>query len=226
MVMRTRPVDRGTERGRRARVSIGADIRGARINRNLTLREVARAVGVSPSTGSRLERGVLEHVDVMLLARMCAVVGLDLSVKAYPGGEPIRDAAHLALLGDFRALLHPSVDWATEVPLPGAGDPRAWDGLTRGADWRYGVEAETAPRDGQATVRRVALKQRDGQVDGVLLVLRDTHQTRVFVREIEPVVGSTFPVSGLRALELLAVGVDPGGSAIIVLPRRAGPPVR
>lgn len=224
MGIRTRPVDRGTERGRRARVSIGAEIRAARVNRNLTLREVGQAVGVSAATGSRLERGVLEHVDIMLLARMCAVVGLELSVKAYPGGEPIRDAAHLGLLRDFRALLHPSVDWATEVPLPRVGDPRAWDGLTRDGDWRYGVEAETAPRDGQATLRRLALKLRDGQVDGVLLVLRDTRQTRAFLREIEGVIGSTFPVAGSRALELLGVGADPGGSAIIVLPRR--PPSR
>lgn len=204
-------------------MSIGAEIRGARVNRNLTLQEVGQAVDVSAATASRLERGVLEHIDVMLLARMCAVVGLELSVKAYPGGEPIRDAAHLALLRDFRALLHSSVDWATEVPLPGVGDPRAWDGLARGADWRYGVEAETAPRDGQATVRRVALKLRDGAVDGVLLVLRDSRQTRAFLSEIEPVVGSTFPVAGSRALELLGVGADPGGSAIVVLARRTPP---
>jgi transcriptional regulator with XRE-family HTH domain len=200
---------------------IGGEIRTARGDRGLTLREVCRAVGVSTSTGSRLERGVLEHVDVMLLARMCAVVGLELSLKAYPGGEPIRDAAHLGLLGDFRGLLHPSVDWAIEVPLPMTGDARAWDGFVRSGGWRYGVEAETAPRDGQATLRRLALKQRDGQVDGVLLVLRDTRQARAFLHEIEGVAGSTFPVAGARALELLGVGADPGGSAIIVLPRTA-----
>ena len=220
MATRSRPVDRGTERGRRLRLGIGAEVRIARQNRGLTLNEVCAAVGVSASTGSRLERDVLEHLDVMLLARTCAVVGLDLSVKAYPGGEPIRDAAHLALLRDFQASLHPSVGWATEVPLPGVGDQRAWDGLVRGRDWRYGVEAETAPSDGQATLRRLALKERDGHVDGVLLVVRDTRQSRAFMREIEGVAGSAFPVSDPRALELLGVGADPGGGAIIVLPRR------
>lgn len=218
-------MDRGTERGRRARASIGDEIRSARRNRNLTLREICQAVGVSVATGSRLERGILDHVDIMLLARMCAVVGLDLSVKAYPGGEPIRDAPQLGLLGDFRALLHASVNWSTEVPLPQPGDFRAWDGLARGTGWQYGVEAETAPRDGQATLRRIALKQRDGQVDGVLLVLRDTRQVRSFLGEIEGVIGSTFPVPGSRALELLGVGADPGGSSIIVLPRRPVPRV-
>jgi transcriptional regulator with XRE-family HTH domain len=160
------------------RSSIGGEIRAARVNRNLTLTEVGRAIGISAPTGSRIERGVSDHVDIMVLARMCAVVGLELSVKAFPGGDPIRDAAHLELLSDFRAVLHPSIAWATEVPLPGAGDSRAWDALMRATDWRYGVEAETAPRDGQATMRRIALKQRDGEVDGVVLLLRDTAQTR------------------------------------------------
>jgi hypothetical protein len=117
------------------------------------------------------------------------------------------------------------VDWASEVPLPIIGDQRAWDGFARCADWRYGVEAETAPHDGQATLRRLALKQRDGQVDGVLLVLRETRQARAFLREIEVVVGSAFPVAGARALELPGVGADPGGNAIIVLPRRSGSPL-
>jgi transcriptional regulator with XRE-family HTH domain len=200
---------------------VGAEVRSARLDRGLTLRQVGAAVGVSGSTQSRLERGVLERVDLMLLARTCSVVGLDLSVKTYPGGSPIRDAAQLGLVGDFRHLIHASVDWAAEVPLPGFGDQRAWDGLVSGSGWRYGVEAETAPNDGQATLRRLALKQRDGHVDGVLLIVRDTRQTRAFLREIAAVAGSTFPVPGARALELLRVGADPGGSAIIVLPRGA-----
>jgi len=68
----------------------------------------------------------------MLLARICAVVGLDLTMKTYPGGEPIRDGADLHLLRDFRRLLHESIDWAAEVPLFGSGDQRAWDGFLRG----------------------------------------------------------------------------------------------
>lgn len=219
MGTRQRPFDRGTERGRRLRLSAGNEVRIARQDRGLTLAEVGAAVGASASTLSRLERGVLEHVDVMLLARACAVVGLDLSMRTYPGGEPIRDAAHVELLRDFRRLMHPSIDWAAEVPLPGTGDQRAWDAFLRGRGWTYGVEAETAPSDGQATIRRLALKERDGAVDGVLLLVRDTHRTKAFLREIVDVVGSTYPVSGPRALELLAVGADPGGNAIITLPR-------
>ena len=221
MTTRYRPLDRGTERGRRLRTTVGDEIKNARVNRDLTLGAVCDAVGVSASTGSRLERGLLEHVDVMLLARMCSVVGLDLSIKTYPGGQPIRDAAQMALLRTFAAAIHPSLVWATEVPLPGVGDQRAWDGLIRGPDWSYGVEIETAPRDGQATLRRLALKARDGQVHGVLLVLADTRQARAFTREIHEAARSSFPVPGVRALEFLRVGASPGGSAIVVLPRGA-----
>ena len=42
---RSRALDRGTERGRRMRMSIGGEIRDARVNRNLTLRDV----GLGPS---------------------------------------------------------------------------------------------------------------------------------------------------------------------------------
>jgi len=44
-----------------------------------------------------LERAVLLH----------ALVGLDLSVKSYAGGSPLRDRAHAALLARLRARLHP-----------------------------------------------------------------------------------------------------------------------
>ena len=222
MTTRCRALDRGTERGRRLRTAVGAEIRDARVNRDLTLRAVCDAVGVSASTGSRLERGLLDHVDVMLLARICSVVGLDLSIKTYPGGQPIRDAAQMALLRRFSKGLHPSLAWATEVPLPGVGDQRAWDGLVRGSGWSFGVEIETAPRDGQATLRRLALKVRDGRVDGVLLVLPDSRQARTFLHEIDVVAQSSFPVPGARALELLRVGADPGGSALVIVPRSTG----
>jgi hypothetical protein len=105
------------------------------------------------------------------------------------------------------------------VPLPRPGDQRAWDGTITPADqrWRYGVEAETHPSDGQAQMRRLALKRRDGQVDGVILLLPDTRTTRAFVREFGPLVARDFPQSGPNALRRLAAGEDPGGSAVVVL---------
>jgi len=66
-------------------------------------------------------------VPVVTLARCAGAVGLDLVARLYPGTQPIRDAAQVALLAGFRARLHRSLRWATEVPIPIPGDQRAWD---------------------------------------------------------------------------------------------------
>ena len=220
MGARARQLDIGTARAVDLARRAGQEIRQARMERGLSLATTGRAAKLSASAVSRIERGLVARVSVYDLARLHAVVGLELSLKSYPAGEPVRDAAQVSLLRDFRRCLHRSLGWAIEVPLPSLGDRRAWDALVRGDGWRYGVEAETAPRDAQAVVRRLELKRRDGAVDAVLLVLRQTVQTRRFLAEAGGLLRAAFPVDGLRALELLGAGVDPGGSAMIVLPGR------
>ncbi len=101
--------------------------------------------------------------------------------------------------------------------MPNRGDQRAWDALVSGDGWRYGVEAELNPIDGQALIRRLALKRRDGGVDGVLLLLPDTRQARLFRREFGELLRSDFAVAGSVALRRLAAGLDPGGGAAISL---------
>lgn len=216
-----RLVDRGSELGLAGLARIGRELREARRDRGLALAVVAKAVGISIAELSRIERAMSPNVPYVTLARCAAVVGLDLSSRLYPAGGVLRDAAHVALLADFKAGLHRSIRWATEVPLPMAGDLRSWDGLVSRDDWRFGVEAETGPRDAQALNRRLQLKLRDGDVDGVLLVLRDNRANRAFIREAAAELGPTFPQAGPRALELLRAGVHPGGSAIIFVTREA-----
>lgn len=177
---------------------------------------MGRAAGLSAAQLSRLERGLVEDVGLVRLASLLSIVGLELTARAYPAGSPLRDAAHAELLKRFRAHLHRSLTWATEVPLPQPGDLRAWDAVVSGNGWRYGVEAETRPTDAQALGRRLRLKVRDGGVDGVLLVLPPTRHTRRFLAAASDELALLFSVPGARALELLEVGVDPGGSAIIV----------
>ena len=92
--------------------------------------------------------------------------------------------------------------------------------MVSGPDCRYGVEAETAPKDSQALARRVQLKMRDGAVDGVILLLPRTRRTREFVEASAGTLGPLFPIAGARALELVRAGVDPGGSAIVMFDRR------
>lgn len=189
------------------------------------MRAVGAACDLSESEVSRIERGLRPRVTVRDLARLHAVVGLDLSMRSYPGGPPIRDAAQASLLEDLHVLVHRVLRWATEVPLPIHGDQRAWDAMISGPDWRIGVEAETAPTDSQALLRRLALKERDGSVDGVILLVRPTRQGRRFIAEAGPSLSAAFPLSGIRALELLRAGVQPEGNALIVMPwrRREGP---
>jgi hypothetical protein len=193
------------------------------VDRGLSLKYVGAAVGLSESQLSRIERGLVAGTSIAQWAQLFAVVGLELSVRAFPGGTPLRDQAQVALLNQFRTFLHRTWRWATEVPLPIPGDARAWDGMLSGPDCRYGVEAETAPKDSQALVRRVQLKMRDGEVDGVILLLPRTRRTRDFVEAAAGTLGPLFPIAGARALELLRAGVDPGGSAIVTLDRRPSP---
>lgn len=187
------------------------------MNHDLSQRSASAAAGMSKSAWSRLERGEETRLPLVHLARASAAVGLDLSVRAYPGGQPVRDAAHLALLQRLSVALGDEVGWQTEVPLPNPGDRRAWDALIRVARVRIGVEAETRARDSQELQRRLSLKRRDVGVDHVVLVLSDTRHNRSFLRVAGEGFRGGFPVPGSAALERLGAGRDPGGSSIILL---------
>jgi len=210
-------VERGRLRGHETLRLVAREARLARLDRGLTQEALAAALGIHRSTVSRIERGRVENLSIVTASELLAAVGLELSIRAYPAGPPLRDAAHANLLRRFRAHLHRSLGWATEVPLPIPGDLRAWDALVSGQGWRCGVEAETGPRDGQALERRIALKQRDSAVDYVVLLLLDRRHNRAFMRAYADVLQVRFPVPGRRALELLAAGVAPGGNAVILL---------
>jgi transcriptional regulator with XRE-family HTH domain len=216
---RERRTDRGAERGRRLIREVGHELRVERRKLALSAAAVAQAAQCSPSLVTRVERAEVAGVSVDLLARVAAVLGLDLSVKLFPGGPAIRDRGQLSLAAAFRSHLHPSLGWTTEVPLPIVGDRRAWDGMVSGRGWRYGVEFESAPSDAQAITRRLQIKERDGGVDGALLVVPDTHRARDFVRMLAPLAGDTFPVASRDALARLRSGEDPGGSALVIVRR-------
>lgn len=195
----------------------GREIREARLNHDLSMATCASVIGASEATWSRLERGLSPGLSVARLTRAAAVVGLDISVRAYPGGSPLRDRAHIALLERFRGRLGRRIRWRTEVPLGRSGDLRAWDGRADSASARTGVEAETRARDSQALQRRLALKRRDGGIDHVVLLLADTRHNRSFLRGVGSGFLADFPVSGDVAMQRLGAGLDPGGSSIVLL---------
>jgi Helix-turn-helix. len=217
MALKERAFDRGSRRGRQITVSLGLELRAARLAAGLAQEVVGRTGGTSGSYVGKIERGEAGSVTITQYARLFSVVGMDLTAKAYPAGSPVRDVAHIALLDRLRVLLHPSWRWRTEVAMPSLGDLRAWDAEVRGARLRIGVEAETKIRDLQALDRRLALKQRDSGVDHVLVILADTRANRVFMREFGDALKDNYPVPGRLALAALADGHDPGGSAVAML---------
>jgi transcriptional regulator with XRE-family HTH domain len=214
---RERAADRASAKAAQQRREVENGIRTARLGHDLGLADAAAAAGISPSEFSRVERGLVPGVPIDTLARMAATVGQELSVRLFPAGPPVRDAAHIALLEDLRARTSPSLRWATEVPLPIPGDPRAWDALIRASRIRIGVEAETRLRDVQAVTRRVALKQRDSEVERMILLVRDSRWNRQVVRLAGDSLAALFPVPGSAALDALRAGRDPGGNALILL---------
>jgi transcriptional regulator with XRE-family HTH domain len=120
--------------------NLASEFRVARRDRGLSQRAVAAAAGISHTTVWRFERARVGDVKVGLLARLLAVVGLDLVARAYAGPSAARDSGHIRVINRFRAWLHSSLGWGSEVPFPSPGDPRRWDGVVSGRGWRFGVE--------------------------------------------------------------------------------------
>ena len=217
MGSRERAIDIGAARAREILARLPAEARSARLTSGLGQAEVASALGLSVAQYSRIERGLSPDLSISTAVRLFAVLGLDLSVRAYPAGDPIRDVAHAALLERLHVRCHPSIVWRTEVPFPIAGDLRAWDATAVFPGFRAGIEAETRFRDVQALDRRLALKERDGGMDRVILLGLDSRSNRGVLNESGSQLLLRFPIPGKRALELLGVGVDPGGNALILL---------
>ena len=214
---RERRDDRARRLAATSLVRLGGEVRQARLNHDLSQTVAGRAIGMSASAWSRLERGASPFLPVVDLARAASAVGLDLRINAYPGGHPVRDRAHLELLERLRSRLGPGASWATEVPLPNPGDKRAWDALIRVPPVRIGIEAETRAHDTQELQRRLELKRRDGAVDHVILLLADTRHNRRFVRALGAGFRSDFPLPAETAVARLEVGRDPGESSIVLL---------
>jgi hypothetical protein len=188
-----------------------AELARAQRSAGLSDEAVAHACRMSRWTVARIVDG-RRRASLVELAAIGAAVARDIRMHAYPAGDPIRDAGQQRLLDRFRARLHTGLAVRTEVPLPIESDPRAWDAMVRGADWRRPAEAETVLDDIQALERRLALKVRDG----VILVIANTGRNRLALAAA-PGSFLGFDRNARRVLSALAKGRDPGGSALILL---------
>ncbi len=184
----------------------------------ISVRAAATRAGLSPSQWSRLERVKLERPTLDLICRAARSVGLAPSLGLHPTGEPIRDAAQLALLARFEALLAPPLRMRREVPLPMAGDLRAWDGRISAARRTASIEAESRIHDAQALARRIALKVRDDPNAGVvILVVNQTAHNRLVLAEHREALRAEFPLDGAAITRTIRAGHVPAASGIVVL---------
>lgn len=217
MSTKERSGDRGQRRGDRLLDELLREIRDARIGRNLSQAAVGRAIGLSDSQVSLIERGGHRDVPFVLVSRLLAVVGLELSARAYPAGGGLRDAGQLALLDRLRTRVSGSLSWRSEVPIPIEGDLRAWDAALVGPRLTIGIDAETRVRDLQAVDRRVMLKLRDSGFDRAVLLVASTRSNRAALHQAGLSLQANYPIGTRAAVIALAAGQDPGGNCLIVL---------
>lgn len=216
MGSRDDPRTRGRWRGARLRSELIGSWRDLRLAAGLTQATVARASGIARTTYADLERGRTSQVSLLRASIVSAALGQDLSVKLYPFGPPVRDAAHLRLISALVERVSPVWGVTREAPIPIAGDRRAWDLLLNGPV-SIGVEAETRPGDLQALERAIHLKQRDSGVQRVLLVVRGSKRNRLLIREMLPVLRRAFPLGTSEVMRALHEGRDPGADGLAVL---------
>jgi transcriptional regulator with XRE-family HTH domain len=201
----------------RLRVDFGRELRTARIGAGLSQQAIGDAVAISHAQVSRIERGLLPSLAIDQACRLGQAVGLRVSLRTFPDGDPLRDASQLALLDRFRARLPAAARWATEVPLPIPGDRRAWDGLASLGGRRAGCEAETRIQDLQSLERRLALKLRDGAVDVLILAVADTASNRAALRMHRDELRTLLPLDGRQILAAFGAGRLPDASGLILL---------
>jgi transcriptional regulator with XRE-family HTH domain len=216
MPLYERPVERGARRGRYLVVRTANELLVARRAAAISQRELGRQLRVSRTRIGRAERGERNQLTIELAARMAAALGLQLNVSMHPDGNPVRDAAHIALLGRFQARLPSSLRWRTEVPIPIDGDRRSADAVVDGPGVEAMVEAETRIDDIQALERRLSAKQRDLGIRRVILLAADTRHNRSVVAN-NPQLLARFPVTTRACLSALTHGQDPGGDALVFL---------
>lgn len=216
MATRSTRAERGSLIARRGAAAIGRELRDYRLGYGLSQAAVARAARLSQSQVSRLERGEIAKARLDHLSRVAVVLGLALSLKLYPSGEPVRDAGQLALIARLAARLHPALRLRREAPLPIPGDRRAWDAKLEASG--CGVEAEVHLHDTQELSRRIALKLRDDPtVDRVILLVARSAHNRAVLRDHREALRAQFPLDGVAILGALRRGDVPPSSGIVML---------
>jgi hypothetical protein len=151
-----------------------------------------------------------------LVARVAAVLGLELAASLYPNGDAVRDRGQLALLNRMRSRIPNTPGWRVEVPVPIPGDLRSGDAMVTVDGGDVLIEAETRLDDLQAIERKGAAKARDLGAIRLVLLVADTRHNRRVIKD-HPELRERFPIDTRTCLARLANGQDPGGDALVIL---------
>ena len=219
MATTERAYDRGKRRGDRNLQTFGADVRNARLSLGLSQRALGQRVRMPASKLSRMERAKLPSLTLNDASIVASAVGLDLSVKTYPGGTPIRDTANARRLQVLLKHVGRPLRSRTEVALPdrdGLPDQRSWDATISDHDDEMGVEVEIKLYDAQAQTRRIHLKWRDSRLARLLVVVADTKANRRVLREFEEYFADLPRLNTKLVLAQLQEGVLPPSGLLVL----------
>jgi len=208
-------VAEATRRSERRLAEVVRDLVDARRRAGLSQAAVAGAIDTSRSLVAAWEAGRIVP-NAVQLARWGSAVGLDVSLRAFPGGPPLRDAGQLRLLTRFRGLIGDSWAWRAEVPVGvDPSDRRAIDAVIVRAGRRVGIEAITRLVDAQGQVRPILLKQEGSGIEVFVLALSDSRLNREAVVVGAPTLGPAFPCSPRTCLAALRRGEPPPANGIV-----------
>ena len=201
----------------RTATDIGDQLRTARLVVGISQSALGASIGVSQNEISRRELGRSRRLVSESLAVHAAAVGLKLSIKLWPVGGGIRDAAQARYIAMFVARVGRLWQVTLEAPIEIAGDLRAVDVVLARGEVRIAVEVLTRIADLQAQVRSAQLKARDLGATRVVLVVAGTHANRRELGAVGSTLISAFDLDTRRLLSDLAAGRDPGRDGIVVL---------
>jgi transcriptional regulator with XRE-family HTH domain len=220
---RRRPRRRGLARAQHQARLAGQEIRLSRLAHGLTLRDAARASGVSVSTIERIENGD-PGAQLNTVVAVADAVGLDFVAKLYPASASrLNDSEQLRIAQALAGIAHGR--WQPGLEVRAGEHGESADLVFYGPDEVLHVEIDRRRLDHQAQHRRDSAK-RDYLALGesrpvrLVLVVVDTRSNRDAMRPHMSLIRRQFPAGSREVLRALREGTPLGRDGLLwVRPR-------
>jgi transcriptional regulator with XRE-family HTH domain len=215
-------------------IRFGLQFRGLRVHKDLRQQDVGGIAGLSRAVISRIERGLIDNLQVRWLDRAAAALGATIEIRLRWHGEQLDrllDEAHAAIVDRTVSMLR-ATGWevAVEVSFSIWGERGSIDVLAYRPSNRIllAIEVKSVVPDSQATLRDLDRKNRlaarvaadRGWEVGLvarLLVVGDSATSRRRVERLAATYEVAFPMRGRDVTSWLRA---PGGamSGLLFLP--------